>query len=255
MAEVGNIGSARALARRALLVSLASLASLMLACSGSKFAAMGGAGTSAGGVASSSGGSGGSSSGGTAGSIIGPSSGFPATPVLDDFSRVDGAPGLNWIGSGAYSISGQELHCADCGTALLWATPFGAEQEVYATLSGFGNDSSEINLILRAQSDTGCDFIEVLYSPSAQQARLDLCAGGVWSELPSTPLALAPGDQFGARAHADGTVELYANGVVVTTLDASSFPYSEGRIGVDGLGGVDGLHWDDFGGGDWAVAR
>ena len=49
------------------------------------------------------------------------------------------------------------------------------------------------------------------------------------------PLTLAAGDQFGARAKADGTVEVYKNGALVgrVTVD-SSWPYrtSGGKMGV-----------------------
>jgi hypothetical protein len=251
-----------ALARWASLACIGGVA----ACSGAEFTAQTDAGCPPAECAgASSGGTGGmtnggaTASGGVAGGVTGTAgaeggrsgASFPATGVLDDFNRVDGAVGLDWIGSDAYTIVEGQLRCVDCGSAVLWAAPFGADQEAFATLTGFDGGTAEINLVLKAQTSTTCELVEVLYSPSQEQASLAYCVGGVWTVLAPTVLVLVPGDQFGGRARSDGTIEIIAKGSTIAVVDASAFPYETGRIGVDGIRGITDLRWDDFGGGNW----
>jgi len=48
------------------------------------------------------------------------------------------------------------------------------------------------------------------------------------------PVTFAAGDQFGARARPDGTVEVYRNGTLLGTRSITSWPYyaSGGYIGL-----------------------
>ncbi len=177
--------------------------------------------------------------------------GFPATSLLDDFERLGPAAGENWIGaSDAYSLSEGTITCQDCTGAALWVAPFGADQEVYAALTAFDLAAHEINLILRAQSDAYCDQVEVLYSPLELHVNVAYCTEYNWVPLEPTSMVLAAGDQLGARVHADGTLEIFVNGVVKVTYDVSAFPYTSGRIGLNGLTTNATLAWDDFGGGN-----
>lgn len=176
---------------------------------------------------------------------------FPATGVLDDFNREGPELGDEWTGL-EYSLVEQALWCELCGVPAVWATKLGPQQEVHATLKGFGNDAGEINLVLKAQGEGGCDLIEVLYSPVEQTTRIAYCVGADgWTDLEVTPLALKPGDRFGGRALANGWVEIYVGDQLVTMVDASGFPFEGGHIGVNGISGDSGLSWDDFGGGNW----
>src|SRR5262245_8253056 len=69
------------------------------------------------------------------------------------------------------------------------------------------------------------------------------------------PVTLVNGDQLGARALGDGTVEVYVNGTLRGMFSVASWPYAA-------LGGYIGLtiadaytsRLDDFGGGDVAIA-
>lgn len=177
---------------------------------------------------------------------------FPATDVLDDFDRVGPEPGAAWTGAVEnYSLVEAQLWCEECAGAALWSVPFGEDQEVYATLSTFDAVAPEVNLVLKAQGSSSCELIEILYSPLELQVRVDYCVDGVWTQLEPASLLLKPGDRLGGRAHADGTVEIFANGELVSATDVSAFPYGVGRIGVNGLAGEAGLYWDDFGGGEW----
>jgi hypothetical protein len=199
-----------------------------------------------GGTAGSSGSGGGGSGGGNDPDT------FPVTDVLDNFNRPGPAPGISWIGGADdYSIKEQALWCQNCFSAVLWSTPFGANQEVFAKLTHFDAGASEINLVLKAQSSASCELIEVLYSPAGGGVRISYCLEGMWTDLEVTPLTLEPGDRFGARAHERGLIDIYVNDQPLTIVDASGFPYEQGRIGVNGISGPNGNVWDDFGGGDW----
>jgi hypothetical protein len=238
--------------------------------SGGKF--VGGAsnvGGSSGGGPTTSGGSAGTDSGGTGsggGSTAGgggtpgvsgaggaiQTPGFPTTEVLDDFNRAGPALGLSWIGgTDDYAIKEQTLWCGLCYSAALWSEVFGPEQEVFAKLVHFEAGAAEINLVLKAQSSPDCDLIEVLYAPVNSTVRIAYCTEGMWSDLEATPVTLELGDRLGGRARADGLIEIYVNERLITTVDASAFPFESGRLGVNGVSGNTGSQWDDFGGGDW----
>jgi hypothetical protein len=64
-------------------------------------------------------------------------------------------------------------------------------------------------------------------------------------------VSFGPGDQFGARAYANGTLEVYKNGVKVGTTDVSGWTYAAqgGHLGIT-LDQATGTHLDDFGGGN-----
>ena len=178
---------------------------------------------------------------------------FPATSLLDDFNRNGPAPGESWGGAvESYTLVEQRLFCTDCAGAAVWAEPFGADQEVFATLAAFDPIATEVNLIMKAQGSSSCELIEILYSPLDLSVRVEYCLEGAWHSSDATSVLIEPGDQLGARARADGTIEVFINGEVVAIADVSGFPYAAGRIGVNGLADLLGLSWDDFGGGDWA---
>jgi hypothetical protein len=228
---------------------------------GTPRASAGAAGSDTGGTAGLGGGQGSGGSESSAGAMAGDSgiagsagtatADFPGTPILDDFNRPDGDPGASWLGSNAFSIVGEELSCEDCQATLIWTTRFGENQEAYATLSGFGFFSAEINLVLKAQGWAFCDLIEVLYDPAMQEVHIEYCNDSQWTYLEPTPVQIEPGDRLGGRAHADGTIEIFINEVSVASVDASAYPHATGFIGVNGLAIYDPNRWDDFGGGNY----
>lgn len=65
------------------------------------------------------------------------------------------------------------------------------------------------------------------------------------------PVTFVNGDQFGARALADGTVEVYRNGVLLATRDVTAWPHysSGGYLGL-WFGDAKNVLIDDFGGGN-----
>ena len=76
--------------------------------------------------------------------------------------------------------------------------------------------AAEIGLVLKAQSNAGigAGLIDVLYDPGAQRVQVWTydAAGGWVQRGANIPVTFANGDQFGARAGADGTVEVFRNG-------------------------------------------
>ena len=180
---------------------------------------------------------------------------FPSTSILDSFTRADGPIGSNWLGATQnYSIATNTLQNVGGNTdPIFWQSSFGADQEVFMTITSMDTTASEVDLVLKAQDTTPCNLIEVWYQPSRGTAQVWTCHNwGTWTQHGSDiPLSLAAGDQFGARAQADGTVTVYKNGTAVgsATID-SSWPY----VANSGYGGIwlidaPGTILDDVGGG------
>jgi hypothetical protein len=194
-----------------------------------------------------------------------PTGGFPQTAVLDDFNRADGRVGANWAistRSRSYRIDDEQL-AVRVGGALAWRDPaFGVDQEAFVTFSSVSGRSRTQGLWLKSQSANRSDLgaIFVVYDARAGAVRVSTLRTGhrwYWPILTSygrTAAAFADGDQLGARALADGTVEVYQNGSLLTTVtldsgDQAFFNDKGGRIGLWTLAARGGA-FDDFGGGD-----
>jgi hypothetical protein len=159
--------------------------------------------------------------------------GFPSTSVLDDFNRANGAIGSNWSGNPSkYSISSNQLLITsnNSNSDIYWSgQAFGADQEVYVTFANLKTTATEQDLILKSQSSTtwGNGMIEVVYEAPANRVQ-------VWTwEWPQgwvqhgadIPVTFVNGDTFGARALANGSVEVYKNGTLLGTRDVTSWSY------------------------------
>jgi hypothetical protein len=185
---------------------------------------------------------------------------FPLTPVLDGFTRADGTLGQNWLVDtpGGYQITSDQL-VANTGNPgiMVWSDVLGPTQEAYIKIVAFDPGDGELELILKNQGMiTECDGIEVDYQPNGigpGQGMLGVyaCTAGNPGTYGSAPFTLAPGDRFGARACAEGTVEVFKNGTLVNTFDVSPFAYatSSGRIGFFSSSLTAAAQLDDFGGG------
>ena len=178
---------------------------------------------------------------------------------MDNFNRANGAIGSNWSGNTAgYSISANKLlvKSKNSNLDIYWNnTSFGPDQEVYFTLSSIGATATDQDLILKSQSTSGWGygFIEIWYDAVGHRLQ-------VWTFHPSQswvqygadiPVTFVNGDQFGARARADGTVEIYRNGVLLATRNVTAWPHyaSGGYLGI-WFGNAKDALIDNFGGGN-----
>jgi hypothetical protein len=145
------------------------------------------------------------------------------------------------------------------GDRILWqADQFGADQEAFVTFSNIDPGAGEQDLLLKSQSPTSwlSGVLEVLYNPAAGIVQVWTYAPGPgwqkWGQ--DIPVTFANGDQFGARALADGTVNVYRNGVLIASRNISSWQFasSGGYIGLWYVNASNATA-DDFGGGNVSV--
>lgn len=181
---------------------------------------------------------------------------FPATSLLDNFNRANGALGSNWSGAtGKYSLVSNQLQVSAGDNDIYWhASSFGADQEAYVTLITINPSASEIDLLLKAQNSSTVysGTIEVLYSPTSKFLQVWTYTGSLgWVQRGADiAVTLANGDQLGARATAAGQVLVYRNGALLGTRDVSAWTYSAstGYIGLWVSNGANTV-FDNFGGG------
>jgi hypothetical protein len=174
---------------------------------------------------------------------------------VDDFDRGDAPLGGNWSGAAVgYSIVANQL---DVGTGedIYWnVSSFSADQEVYVTLSAIDPGTNEIGVVLKSQSSSSLSpgLIEVVYDAAKGQARVWTYADSQgWVRRGGTiQVTFIAGDQFGARATADGTITIYRNGTVLATREVTGWPYyaNGGFIGLRCIRASNTI-LDDFGGG------
>lgn len=183
---------------------------------------------------------------------------FPSTPILDNFNRANGGMGHNWSGNKSkYTINANQLKVISSASNsdIYWAGQmFGADQEAYFTFSDVGATATEQDLLLKSQSNStwGHGVLEVWYDALNQRAQVWTYEwhDGWVKHGADIPVTFADGDQFGALAYADGTVEVYKNGTLLATRDITSWSYYDqgGYIGLWFIGAQNAI-LDDFGGG------
>ncbi len=183
---------------------------------------------------------------------------FPMTGILDDFNRANGGIGSAWSGnSSKYSISSNQLLVTsnNSNSDIYWSgQAFGADQEVYVTFANIHASAAEQDLILKSQSATiwSGGMIEVWYDAPGQRVQVwtwEWPAGWVQHGA-DIPVTFVNGDTFGARALANGNVEVYKNGALLGVRDVTSWSYyaQGGYIGLWFIGAQN-ARLDDFGGG------
>ena len=113
-------------------------------------------------------------------------------------------------------------------------------------------------MLLKSQAGdrTEAGVIIVVYDARANAVRVSTLRKDqpAWTNYGNIPATFADGDQLGARAVADGTVEVYQNGTLIATVtlnaeDQAFFDNQGGRIGIWTLAAPNAI-LDDFGGGD-----
>jgi VCBS repeat-containing protein len=184
-----------------------------------------------------------------------PPANFPSTEIIDDFNRADGPLGTNWSGDTAgYSIIANQLDVGSTEDIYWNSSSFGADQEVFVNLTTIDPNSNEIGMVLKSQTQDGFSpgLIEVLYNPianSVQTWTFQIPEGWIQRGT-SIPITFTDGDQFGARAGADGRVEVYRNGALLGTIDVTAWPHyaNGGFIGLFNINASNAI-LDNFGGG------
>jgi glucose/arabinose dehydrogenase len=184
------------------------------------------------------------------------SNAFPTTPVLDDFDRPNGPIGGAWVGqTSTFRITGNALTQQPGYGSVVWnGAVFGPNQEAFVRLDAITATSNEHNLMLKVQGtawNTG--HVEVRYDAPLTRVSVGTYTPGVgWQSAGFIgPVTFAAGDRLGARALADGTVQVFKNGTLLGAHSVAYWPFAAlgGRLGLT-LDNAVSSRLDDFGGGD-----
>jgi len=175
--------------------------------------------------------------------------------MLDSFTRNNGTMGSGWGGStSGYRIASNQLD-VNSGGAIFWrSTRFEANQEAYVTLNTIDASARELDLILKAQSNTDwtSGVLEVWYNPKCDQVTVWTYskAQGWRQRGAAIPVKFVAGDRLGAGVSATGYVQVYQNDRLLATRDASAWTYAK-ATGYIGLWTIDAnaAVLDNFGGG------
>lgn len=188
-------------------------------------------------------------------------SGFPTTGFLDRFNRPNGPLGNGWMDP-AYGLTGvnvsstQLLHSC-CYQAPVWGNDvFGPDQEAFVTLSTLQTNAPGHDLMLKVQGNSWDDpHVEVRYDDQFSRVGVHVFDGSTWTTIGFLPAVFISGDQLGARAYANGNIELYQNGELIGSFSLLPWAWATlgGRIGLT-LDGTVGARLDDFGGGNTVFA-
>jgi len=184
---------------------------------------------------------------------------FPTTIVLDDFDRADGAPGAPWLADGgAIAIADSALERGALDGGLVWdGGAFGADQEAHVVLGAPGAAGAHVLRLKLQGAGPSAAHVEVRHDAAAQEVSVRtyepgtgwVPRGGPWAAT------FAAGERFGARARANGLVEVFRGATRVGTASLAGWPFAAagGRIGL-ALEGAGVSRLDDFGGGGAVLA-
>jgi glucose/arabinose dehydrogenase/PKD repeat protein len=187
--------------------------------------------------------------------IVTATGGFPTSTVLDDFNRPNGPVGGAWIGDvSGLSISGNTLVPVSSGLSTIWdGAAFGPNQEAFVTFDALSAGAPEHDLMLKVQGTSGNNgHIEVRYDDNVPLLAVGTYHPSLgWQGNATFAVSFGAGDQLGARAYQDGTVEVFKNGALLGSTSVDFWPFfaNGGRIGITLVGATASV-LDDFGGGD-----
>jgi hypothetical protein len=190
------------------------------------------------------------------------STGFPSASsrLLDNFDSSMVMLGPQWTGDvmsftamgGQLVVTKDSCNASTPGNAVLeWVGNLRAPpQEAFFRVLKVALGTTEIDLVLDAQSMDRCNQVEVSFRPETHVVQVDFCLDGGWTDVGAAiPIAIDPGDQLGARLDANGVVSVYRNGLLLGTRTITQWnllPH-QGRIGLSTCGDS-GTILDDFGG-------
>ncbi len=215
---------------------------------------------------------------------------FPAGGTLDNFNRSTAGTsqtlGSNWGGAASLlaplfritpstpASDANQAQVRSLGGTIYWSagSALSANQDVYFTFTKTVASGSSRNggVLLKVTTSGGGSvlnsFISATYNATAGSVVVATATSIAQTLAPVTratfsPVSFANGDQLGARALADGTVNVYKNATLIGTTNVSAFGFSGGgRIGVRFAGSGTGpfnasndVRFDNFGGGNVAV--
>ena len=188
--------------------------------------------------------------------VVAAANSFPSTPVLDNFNRANGALGAPWVDElTGLSVDANTLASSGAYAATEWGgAVFGPNQEAYITIATPAPTASEQDLMLKVQGASWTSgHIEVWYSaPDARVNIYTFSPAESWVERGViSGVTFTAGQRFGARALADGTVQVYRDATLLGTASVGNWPFAAqgGRIGLSFVSSVVG-RYDDFGGGN-----
>ena len=185
------------------------------------------------------------------------SSGFPTTGVIDNFNRTNGTIGSNWsIDKDHFRITDNQMVVKSDGMIFWNHTAFGPDQEVYVTFVNVDTSATNMDLLLKSQdSERKINLLEASYNPAKKIITIDSYTSGkgYTGYCEKIPATFANGDQFGARATADGKIYVYKNGTTLAVCDVTSWPNASqgGYVGLIAWNAPNAI-FDDFGGGTTA---
>ena len=193
--------------------------------------------------------------------LVSPLTTFPSTAVIDDFNRPNGPLGAPWQGdvAGLAVQSNALAQPSGYGFPIWGGSAFGPNQECFVTIKTIsGSAAPERDLVLKAQSlSSSTSHIEVRYDDALKQVDVGTYdpVNGWLSQGAPIPVTYVAGDRLGARAYANGQLEVYRNATKVGTRNLVGWPFIDqgGYIGLT-LDMVNRGTLDDFGGGDVVFA-
>jgi hypothetical protein len=180
--------------------------------------------------------------------------------LLDNFNRANGGLGSNWAGLTGqtfYKITSNRVDVQLGGPVVWKPTSFGVNQAAFVTLSTLDAGSPSQGVLLKVQSGTipNAGAIAVVYDNLAKTVRVSTLRLNTptWTVYGNTPATFANGDKLVGCVQANGTVRVYQNNTLLTTVtlnaaDQGFFNAKGGKIGLWTVAAFNAFV-DDFGGG------
>jgi hypothetical protein len=180
--------------------------------------------------------------------------------LLDNFNRANGGLGSNWAGLTGqtfYKIASNRVDVQLGGPVVWKPTSFGVNQAAFVTLSTLDAGSPSQGVLLKVQSGTipNAGAIAVVYDNLAKTVRVSTLRLNTptWTVYGNTPATFANGDKLVGCVQANGTVRVYQNNTLLTTVtlnaaDQGFFNAKGGKIGLWTVAAPNAF-FDDFGGG------
>jgi CSLREA domain-containing protein len=184
---------------------------------------------------------------------------FTVLGILDNFNRANGGVGSNWGGltsTSFYQIASNQLD-VQAGGPIYWRSAFGTSQGAFITLTTIDPNSHEQGLLLKVQTSSvpNAGAIVVVYDAVAKAVRVETLRVNTlsWTQYANQAVTFSNGDRLGARALANGTIQIYKNDLLVATVtlnsaDQTFFNSKGGSIGLWNVNASNAFV-DDFGGG------